>query len=71
MHKTPTGYERKFADFIRLCAESKEKGVGNVLVSHPSVLGDNYAEVIESLSRLADSGLALNIAGREVSPSRN
>jgi hypothetical protein len=33
----------------------------------PEMLGDDYAEVIESLSRLADAGLRLNI--RERSPA--
>ena len=71
MHQTPPGYERKFADFIRLCAETKAKGVTNVIVAFPWVLGDNYEEVIESLSRLADAGLTLHIGARAQSPGRN
>jgi hypothetical protein len=67
----PTGYERKFADFIRLCRETKAKGIPNIVVAFPSALGDNYAEIIESLSRLADSGLTLNIAGRNPDPRHN
>jgi len=34
----PTPYEQKFADFIRLLAETKEDVV---LVRHPEVLGDS------------------------------
>jgi hypothetical protein len=68
---TPLGYEKKFADFIRLCAESKANGIGEIVVGYPWVLGDNYEELIESPSRLADAGLALHIASREQWPSRN
>jgi hypothetical protein len=33
-----------------------------VTVAYPWVLGDTYDELVESLSRLADAGLLLNIA---------
>lgn len=68
---TPPGYEKKFADFIKLCAETKAKGIGEIVVGYPWVLGDNYEELVESLSRLADAGLSLHIAGREHWPGRN
>lgn len=68
---TPPGYEKKFADFIKLCADTKAKGLNEIIVGYPWVLGDNYEELIESLSRLADAGLSLNIASREHWPSRN
>lgn len=67
---TPPGYERKFADFIRLCAEAKANGTSQVVVAYPWVLGDNYEEVIESLSRLADAGLSLNVVAR-ADPNHN
>lgn len=67
----PSGYEKKFADFIQMCADLKAKGLTQVVIAHPSALGDNYEEMIESLSRLADAGLALNIAQREHRPGRN
>ena len=70
-HDMPPGYETKFADLIRLCKETKAKGIPNIVVGFPSALGDNYEEVIESLSRLADSGLTLNIAGRNPDPRHN
>ena len=35
-----------------MCAEIKAKGVTNVIVAFLWVLGDNYEEVIESLSRV-------------------
>lgn len=58
----PSGYEAKFARFIRMCSEAKASGAEVVLVAKPSVLGDNYAELIESLSRLARAQLRLEIA---------
>lgn len=61
---TPAGYEEKFSDFIRMCSEAKAQGVEVVLVATPGVLGDDYGEVMESLSRLADAGLALRVAAR-------
>ncbi len=57
-------YEQKFANFIQMCEEAKRNDVGAIVVATPEILGDNFDEVIESLSRLADTGLALHIAGR-------
>jgi hypothetical protein len=68
---TPPGYEKKFADFIKLCAETKAKGIREIVVGYPWVLGDNYEELIESLSRLADAELSLRIARRKDWPSQN
>ncbi len=59
--KTPHGYEQKFTSFIQLCEEAKAKKVEQVIIAEPSVIGDTYDEVMESLSRLADAGLALHI----------
>jgi len=58
----PPGYETKFAEFIRQCAEANAKGIKEVTVASPSVLGSNYEELMESLSRLAVSGLSLHMA---------
>jgi len=66
-----SAYEKKFADFIRLCSDAKAKGLSQITVAYPWVIGDNYEEIIESLSRLADAGLSLHIAARENPPSRN
>ncbi len=63
-HKMPWDYEHKFADFIKLCEEAKSKRIGHVIIARPSEIGDTYEEVMESLSRLADAGLALHIAGQ-------
>ena len=68
---TPPGYEQKFADFIRMCAELRRNRVTEVVVASPKALGDTYDEVIESLSRLADAGLTLHIASREALAGSN
>lgn len=60
-HHTPRYYETKFADFITLCETSERNTV--VLVAAPEVLGDNYGEMVESLTRIARAGLTLAIAG--------
>lgn len=57
-------YEEKFANLITLCETVKREGVDEVIVAWPWVLGDTYEEVIESLSRIADAGLALHIIKR-------
>jgi len=58
-------YSRKFASFIETCEKMKDSGVDCVIVASPSVLGDNYAELIESLSRLAEASLGLRVVSRE------
>jgi hypothetical protein len=62
-HNMPSGYERQFADFIRLCQESNANGVPNIVAGFPRPW-ENYEKVIENLSRPADAGLTLNIAAR-------
>ena len=57
-------YEKKFADFIEMCEKARQGNIPQVIIHHPSVLGDTYEEVIESLSRLADVGLTLRITSR-------
>ncbi len=60
----PIEYTAKFEGLIRLCAEAKAQGLGRVVVANPKVLGDSYEEVIESLSRISDANLSLEIADR-------
>jgi hypothetical protein len=49
---TLPGYEKKFADFMRLCAESKAKCL-RITTTCPWSLGDTHEELIESLTRFA------------------
>jgi len=60
----PEGYVKKFSDFIEMCEKAKQDNIPQVIINHPSVLGDTYEEVIESLSRLADAELSMYIASR-------
>ena len=60
--KYPSGYESKFAEFIRMCEEMKSKGVKAILVYSYSMIGDNDAEIQESLARIAEAGLTLRVA---------
>ncbi len=59
-----TGYEQKFADFLRMCDEAKKGKLDVVVVHHPETLGDDYPEIVESLNRLADAKLKLAIVPR-------
>jgi len=63
--QAPLDYETKFAGFIRACAKTKAEGISHLIIPQPQALGDAYDEKIESLWRLADSGLSLVIAGQE------
>ncbi len=58
---SPVGYERKFGEFIRLCANPD---ADIVTIHHPAVLGDDYAEIVESLNRLSDAKKMLLIVPR-------
>jgi hypothetical protein len=53
-----TAYDKKFADFIRMLAESKEQ---QIMIHHPQVLGDDYQEIVECLERLSVAGKSLRI----------
>jgi hypothetical protein len=68
---TPAKYEKKFADFIKLCSKAKAEGISQVTIAYPWVLGETYDDLVESLSRLADAGLLLNIAARKDWPRQN
>ena len=61
-HQTPAGYEKKYQVFIKMCADARDKNIDAVVIAFPWVIGDTYEEVMESLGRLADAGLALRIA---------
>ena len=56
----PLGYEEKFAEFIKL-VEQRADPKDFIVIPTPYVLGDNYAELIESLFRLAESRAVLAV----------
>jgi len=62
-------YNQKFSVLIQLCNNAKADGVENVMVICPWVIGDSYAEVIESLSRIANEGLTLFVVERDMTMS--
>jgi hypothetical protein len=57
----PVSYEEKFNGLIELCQRAKENDADLIVVNNPQVLGDNYEELIESLSRISEAGLKLFI----------
>ena len=64
-HNDPSSnYDEKFASFIEMIEQAKKENAQMVVIANPQVLGDSYEELIESLSRLAEAGLGLQIAGR-------
>ena len=74
-------YQEKFADLIRLCEEHDKRNpppliveagapapkprADIVMVAYPSVLGDDYEEILESLNLLADAALRLVVCEPE------
>jgi hypothetical protein len=63
-NRNSDNYDKKFASLITMCEKAKQDNIPNIVISHPQVLGDNYEEIIESLARLADTGLSLQITSR-------
>ncbi|MCY2952931.1 MAG: hypothetical protein NTU53_13290 [Planctomycetota bacterium] len=58
----------KFDDFDRMCREAKGNGIARVIVANPQVLGDNYAELVSNLNKLAQANLMLSIASAKPLP---
>ena len=59
----PPGYGAKYFRFIDMC-ETLKGIVEHAVVVSPEDMGDNYAELVESLSQLADVGLPVKILKR-------
>ena len=64
-------YEQKFAGFIKTIAQAQSAGAEYIIICEPWVIGDTYEEVIESLSRLAGTKIALQIVERRINPFAN
>jgi hypothetical protein len=64
-------YEQKFAGLVKAIAQQKPGDIQFLIISEPWVIGDTYEEVVESLSRLAGSNLALCIVQREIRLTNN
>jgi hypothetical protein len=44
----PIPYEEKFSGLLQGIANANLNGVEAIIVHHPEVLGDNYAELVEA-----------------------
>lgn len=56
-----TAYEKKFKSFIQRLADARANHVSLIVIKEPEELGDTYAEIVESLNRLAAADLNLAI----------
>ena len=56
--------ERKFEQFNKMLKDIKEGDVDMIIIAWPDVLGEDYEEVIENLSRIAECDLPLVITRR-------
>jgi 16S rRNA G1207 methylase RsmC len=56
-------YEQKFATLFRLCEDAASGEFDAVIIAYPETLGDNYEEMMRSLSLLAEAGLLVVVAG--------
>ena len=68
-HNAP--YEQKFAGFIDTIAKARAMGATFIFIAEPWVIGDTHEELIESLSRLAGTKIALHIVSRSAKPHYN
>ncbi len=44
-----------------MCADAQRQGAEVIVMHHLEVLGDDFAEIVESLNRIATAVLALKI----------
>jgi len=51
-------HKKKYSEFIKMCNSDE---VEHVFVAFPSVLGDDYNEIIENLSLIAQNNKILHI----------
>ena len=63
-------YRQKFSGFLELCNGAATSGADIVMVAFPEVLGDSYEELVLNLSRAADAGLLVGIAGSAINLKR-
>jgi len=63
-------YQTKFSGLIESLEHIKETGAA-LLIPRPETLGDDYAEIMESLTRIAAVGIPLLIIPRGQTPPPN
>lgn len=54
-------YEKKFHS-LRVALEEARAKSCDLVIAQPWIIGDTYEEITESLSRLAEAGVALHVA---------
>lgn len=54
-------HREKYASLYDLVEKAREKKIDTVVIHHPGVLGDNYAELVANLDMLAEAKLAITI----------
>ncbi len=67
----PLAYEQKFSGFLKAITEGTNRPGASILIAEPWVIGDNYEEIVESLSRLAGTDVPLLIVNPTALPARN
>jgi hypothetical protein len=58
-------YESKFAEWIKVVAEANATDVEAILIAEPWVIGDTHEEIVQSLSLIGGTSIALCIAQRK------
>jgi len=68
-------YEEKFKGLIAVIQKAQTDRVETILIQSPETLGDDYAEMVESLNRISEAGLLLQIVPpkerKRPDPNRN
>jgi hypothetical protein len=64
-------YTIKFAAFIKAITRAKTLDCDTILITEPWAIGDTYQEITESLSRLAGTGIGLQIVAGMNAPWNN
>jgi hypothetical protein len=58
-------HDAKFKGFIEACEAAAADDVKIVFIHQPSVIGDDYEEIIENLNKLANKGLLLGVLAQD------
>ena len=64
LENTSLAYHEKFNGFLTAILQAKKDKATFIFVPSPQTLSDDYGELIESLNRIAEAGLSLQIVPR-------
>lgn len=62
-------YDDKFRGLLDAIKQARKDKAESIVVPTPETLGDNYAELLESLRRISAAGLSLQIVPPTTQPS--